>query len=225
MYRAEEFLEQYKSLERWAIDQYDEDGVKSIEQLHPDKHIQNEVRYFRNVRNILTHNPNGSNNSLIELTDEFKVKFESLCNNLMEDASQVAIPFKEIFKREMSDKVLPTIKVMKERTFTHVPIMNGRKVWGVFSESTVFDIVSGEERDLIQKDTSMLHISKYITKYSSDGVFDFARKDASIDDIRRMFADAIDRRRRLDVVFITSTGDMKGDLIGLITVWDISTLS
>jgi hypothetical protein len=55
-------------------------------------------------------------------------------------------------------------------------------------------------------------------------VYDFVRSDSSIDDIRRFFSDAMEKGRRLDVVFITSTGDQKGSLIGLVSIWDISNL-
>lgn len=224
MYDISNFLEQYKKLERWAEIKYGEDGVKGIEQFHTNKRIQSDVRYFRGVRNILSHNPNGCENPLIELTDEFKERFEYLCNQLMNNISQISIPYKDIYKREISDKVIPTITHMKEKAFSYVPVMNGKKVWGVFCESTIFDIVGDGEFSLIQEDSQLLMIGKYISEYSENGIFDFIRSDASIDDVRRVFADAADKGRRLDVLYITSTGNKNGDLIGLVTIWDISTL-
>ena len=38
----------------------------------------------------------------------------------------------------------------------------------------------------------------------------------------KMFSDATRQGRRLDVIFITSNGNKDGDLVGLITVWDIA---
>ena len=223
MYSTEEFLERYKALEKWAYTKYDE-GVNGIEQYHPDKRIQSDVTYFRKIRNMLSHNPNGSEKPLIELTDEFKMRFETLCGKLMNSISDISIPYKDIYKREMSDRVMPIIAVMKERAYTHVPVMNGKKVWGVFSESAVFNIVGDSGTSLIKEDTRILDIAKYITGYSKTGAFDFVRSNASIDDIRRMFAEAFDEGRRLDVIYITSTGDKNGDLTGLVTIWDLSSL-
>ena len=37
-------------------------------------------------------------------------------------------------------------------------------------------------------------------------------------------SDAINNRRRLDMLYITTTGDQNGDLVGLVSVWDISAL-
>ena len=70
----------------------------------------------------------------------------------------------------------------------------------------------------------MQKIAKYITEYSSEGSFDFMGRSASIDDIRRKFLDAFADGRRLDVIYITSTGDKNGDLDSLVTIWDISSL-
>lgn len=220
MYKTEDFLEKYKDFETWASANY-EDGVLGLEQSHHDRKIQKDVTYFRKVRNLLAHNPNGIDKPLIELTDEFKSKFENLCDKLMNNISQIAIPYKDIYKREMIDKVMPTISTMKEKTYSHVPIMNGKKVWGVFSEEAIFNIVSNNEGELIQNDTQFLKIAKFVTEYSKCGVFDFMRIGSSIDNIRRMFVDAFDDGRKLEVIFITSTGDKNGDLKEMVTIWDV----
>ncbi len=220
MYKTEDFFERYKELEAWATANY-EDGVYGLEQSHHDKKVQSEITYFRKVRNLLAHNRNGLDKPLIELTDEFRDKFDALCNKLMDSISQIAVPYKDIYKREMSDKVLPTIATMKERTFSHVPVMNGKKVWGVFSESAIFDIVSDGSMSLIQDDTQFFKIGKYITEYSQSGIFDFMHSNTSIDNIRRAFIDAFDEGRKLDVIFITTTGDKNGDLKELVTIWDV----
>ncbi len=223
MYSITDYLEHYKALEKWAYTKYD-DGVSGIEQYHPDKAIKSDVGYFRRVRNVLAHNPNGTTQPLIELTDEFKEKFETLRCKLMNNIAEISIPFKDIYKREISDKVMPTISVMKEKSYSYVPVMKGKKVWGVFSESAIFNIVGDGDVALIQEDPPLFKIGKYITEYSKTGVFDFAKANVSIDDIRRMFAEAFDEGRRLDVIYITTSGDKNGDLTGLVTIWDISSL-
>ena len=225
MYSKNEFLDLYTDLERWAKITYGGgEGVMSIEKYHHNKRIQFEAQYFRSVRNVLTHNPNDSEKPLIELTDEFKKKFEAFCNILMNNVSRIAIPYKEIYKREIGDMVFPTFSVMKKNNYTYVPVMNGKKVWGVLCESTVFDIVSSGEVSLFKDEMKLVDISKYITEYSSSGVYDFAQVDSTVDDICRQFTNAIGDGRRLDVIYITTTGNQKGDLIGLVTIWDISTI-
>ena len=67
-------------------------------------------------------------------------------------------------------------------------------------------------------------LRKYILDYSNNGIYDFVWSDATIDDVCKIFSDAMDKGRRLDVLYITNTGTSEGELVGLITVWDISAL-
>lgn len=224
MYNILDFLELYKQLEKWAETNYGEEGVKGIEQTHHDRRIQAEVRYFRSIRNVLSHNPNGSSKPLIELTDEFKERFELLCNRLMDNIVKISIPFKKIYKREMSDLVLPTISYMKDNSFSYVPVMNGKKVWGVFSETALFNLVGDGNMSLINDNLQLFKIGKYISEYSNNGVFDFISNRTTIDDARKIFTEATDKGRRLDVLYITSNGNKDGDLMGLVTVWDITSI-
>lgn len=223
MYDINEFRDLYIEFENWANAKYGRDGVKTMEEEHPDGKVRNDVKYFRYVRNLLTHNPNGCK-PLVELTDEFKARFESFCDKLMSSASQIAVPFKDIYKREISDKVIPTITHMKEKSYSHVPIMNGKKVWGVFSETALFNIVGDGNIALINEEAQLYKIGKYVTEDINGEFFDFIGEEASIDDIRRKFSEAVENNRRLEVLCITTTGDKNGDLVGLVTIWDMASV-
>ena len=59
MYDINDFLEKYRTLEDWANAKYGADGIKIMENEHTIGRVKNDVKYFRSVRNILTHNPNG----------------------------------------------------------------------------------------------------------------------------------------------------------------------
>lgn len=222
MYTVNDFLGQYKTLEQWANAKYGNDGVKTMEEKHPNGRVRTEVQYFRNVRNVLTHNPNGKDKPLVVLTDEFKTRFEALCNKLMSSASQIAVPFKDIYKREMSDNLLKTIAHMKEKDYSHVPVMNGKKVWGVFSETSLFHIVGDVKMNLIDENTQFLNIGKYIGENENGEFYDFVGPNAAIDDIRSLFSHAVDNNRRLELLCITTTGDKNGDLVGIVTIWDMA---
>jgi predicted transcriptional regulator len=137
--------------------------------------------------------------------------------------SEIAISESDIFKQKLSDPIGPAVKVMKERVFTHIPIMTGQRVWGVFSESTLFDLAGKGLLSKIDESTRFVDLGSSIT-YRKTGVYDFVDSNTSLEDIRRIFNDAMNERRKLDVLFITSTGTKDGDLLGMITVWDIAAL-
>ncbi len=92
MYKISDFLELYKSLERWAEAKYGEEGVKAIEENHHNKKVQNDVRYFRKVRNVLAHNPNGSSKPLIELTMSLRNDLKRYVTNSW--ATSLRYPFR-----------------------------------------------------------------------------------------------------------------------------------
>ena len=227
MYNTVDFINQYIELEEWANNKYGEDCLKELDESQFDYKTRNELYYFKKVRNLVSHHKNRKNttqDTLIELTDTFKARFDRLCRNLMQSIQSVCIPYEEIYKCIMRDKVLPTISIMRENTYTNIPIMKGKAVWGVFSESTIFNVVGDGKVAPFNERTEFFDIRQYIIDYSRNGIYDFASCEDSIDDVCKMFSDALRHGRRLDVVFITSNGKQNGDLVGLITIWDIPKL-
>lgn len=225
MYKTTEFIERYTELETWAISEYGSEGVKAVEQRHPSSNVRSELPYFRHVRNLISHNPNGSEEQMVELTDAFRRRFERLCHLLMDDISKVAVPYSDIYKRDMTALVMPTVKRMKEMNFTHVPVIDKKKVWGVFSESTLFKMIADGQTEKITEQLTFMQIGKYITDFGNDCVCDFIRVGSTIDEARTRFTEAVRNGLRLDVLFVTTTGDRKGDLTGLVTIWDITSVT
>ncbi len=224
MYNSDDFLQRYREFETWAKKTYGEEGVYRLEKYHYDNKIRHSVSFFRNIRNVLSHNTNDKNEPFVILTDAFKERFESFCHNLMDNISQIYIPKEEIYTREMHHKILPTVNYMKKKSFSYVPIMDGNKVCGVFSEATLFDYIGDGNASDIDDNMLLSNMRSYLTDYSTNGSYDFASETATIEEVREIFSDAISNGRRLDVLYITTTGDQNGDLVGLVSVWDISKL-
>ncbi len=221
MYQKEDFKNLYSQLEQWANEQ-GYSGINGLENDCTSKSVANDLYFFRHIRNFLSHNPRAAER--LDLTDTFKKDFERLCNSFMVNLNDVAIPFKDIYKREISDTIFPTIKTMKERVFTHVPVMMGKKVWGVFSENTLFDMVGKDEFNTIKETSRFMDIASVITTHDHNSIFDFVGQATSLEDIKKRFSDEAQKGRKLDVLFITTTGKKDGDLTGMITVWDITTM-
>lgn len=221
MYEVEAFKKAYKDFEKWAKDEGYED-VKALERCCSKASIVDDLRFFRHMRNYLSHNPRAEKR--LELTDTFKADFESLCRQFMTSLTDVSIPAKNIFKREISDTVGPTIRIMKERVFSHTPVMMGKKVWGVFSENTLFDLAEKDEFKSFDGSTRFMDIASYITAYGHSSVYDFISRGTSLENVKRIFSEATKKGRKLEVLFITTTGNKDGELIGMITIWDLTTI-
>lgn len=221
MYKKEDFITDFSQFEQWCKDHNYKD-VNDLENcLTPYTTLRNDIYFFRKIRNFYAHHPNADKR--LKLTDVYKSDFLALCRMFMAELSEIAIPESEIFKQKLSDPIGPAIKVMKEHVYTHIPIMTGGRVWGVFSESTLFDLAGKGLLSKIDESTRFVDFGSTIS-YRKNGVYDFVDSNASLEDIRRIFNDAKKEKRKLDVLFITSTGTKDGNLLGMITVWDIATL-
>lgn len=216
-----DFLKKYNLLEQWCVNR----GYKDVYDFEANETwgaTRNELKYYRNIRNALTHNPRVEKRMV--LTEVFVKDFEKLCHSLMAELKDVAISIDDIFRRQMSDTIGPTIRVMKERVFTHTPIMNGKRVWGVFSENTLFNLAGKDEFSRFNGSTTFLDIASYITEYNRTSVYDFISPNVSLDDVKKKFRNATENGRKLEVLFITTTGSRDGNLVGMITVWDLTTI-
>jgi len=221
MYDIEEFKRKYSELEQWATDEGYED-VADLERHCTKRSISDELYFYRRIRNFLTHNPKAKER--LTLTDAFYKDFDELCNYFMADITDVAIPAKDIFRREMTDTLGPTIRIMKERVFTHAPVMMNRKVWGVFSENTLFELAEKEEFAKYDSNTRFMDLAPYITNFSKSSVYDFIGRGATLEQVKEKFSKAAKEGRKLEVVFITTTGTKDGDLTGMVTIWDLATV-
>ena len=221
MYKKEDFITDFSQFEQWCKD-HDYRDVNDLEvRLTPYTTMRNDLYFFRKIRNFYAHHPNADKR--LKLTDTFKSDFLALCKKFTAELSEIVIPESDIFKQKLSDPIGLAIKVMKERVFTHIPIMTGQRVWGVFSESTLFDLAGKGNISKINESTRFVDFGSSIT-YRKTGVYDFVDSNATLDDIRRFFYDEISKRRKLEVLFFTSTGTKDGNLLGMITVWDIAAL-
>ena len=221
MYKKEDFITDFSKYEQWCKD-HDYRDVNDLESsYYPYTRMRNDLYFFRKIRNFFAHDPKADKR--LKLTDIFQNDFLALCKKFMGELSEIVIPVNKIFKQKLSDPISPAITVMKERVYTHIPIMTGQRVWGVFSESTLFDLVGKGSVSKIDEKTRFVDFGSSIT-YRKTGVYDFIGSNASLDDIRKFFYDAISKRRKLEVLFITTTGTKDGDLLGMITVWDIAAI-
>ena len=221
MYKKEDYLTDYSQFEQWCKDHNYKDVSDLEYDYTPYTTMRNDLYFFRKIRNFLAHNP--KTYKRLNLTDSFKADFKKLSHHFMADKSELIIPESDIYKQRMIDPIGPAVKVMRERVYTHIPIMTGNRVWGVFSENTLFELVGRGRFSQISESTRFVDLAQIVT-YGKTGVYDFIDPDVSLEDIRRAFYDAVNERRKLEVLFLTTTGNKDGDLLGMITIWDIAGL-
>lgn len=187
--------------------------------------MYSELDYCRRLRNLISHNPGASDNvqpsrGLIELLDKtiYKVMNPPL-------VGQKAIPKSKVLCAEMEDRVLPIMKTMNEKVFTHVPILQDGQVIEVFSENTIFSYLSDNEIVGIEETTTFSDLSDYLPCESHRAEsFRFVSRKTLLREVANLFEKALKNDDRIGLVLVTETGKSDEKLLGIITAWDLAGL-
>jgi len=186
---------------------------EEIDKCKSEEISENQVLGLLNIRNAHTHS-----SEFLEIKEPAIVFFRKLVNIFCKKAKDIAISKQEIYKVNLRTKVCQTIKEMDEHLYTHVPVIQEKVFYGVFSENTLLKIVSSRRwnEDLTMNDVvDILKIANGVDDYK------FLSENASFYDVYKLFQKYIDRGKRLGVIFLTNDGQEIGDIKGLITAWDL----
>lgn len=226
--RADEFIELYKELETAAMRSYgypsDGRAVSRLEDRKEFSKISTELAYCREVRNLLQHRPKVKDRFLVEPSPEML----QLLRDTLERVSNpvrchdIAIPFEKMYWKTMDDLVLPSMKGLKEGTFTHIPILDNRRVVGIFSVNALFSYLLAHELESLTAKTRFGDMADYLRLDAHPSeIFVFERNNAPIDEVEEHFERALRKGRRVGMVFLTENARPTDKLLGIMTAWDI----
>lgn len=229
--QAETFLDLYKNLEQLVKDKYSGNGKRyespiiNFSNSREGRPYKEELDSIREIRNLLVHLPMINGNYPLEPSEEIIAKLREIIEKVEHPllALDFAVRSNNIMKARLEDSVFSVMSRMENNGYTHVPIVNDGKLFGVFSKSTVFSYLISHGLTKIRDNMQIndfidfLPIEKHRAEY-----YDFAAKDALYVEVREMFENTYQRKsRRLMVVFITENGNPNEWLLGMITPWDV----
>ena len=228
---AEEFLDLYKQLERSIQEHYDvpnHAGPVAWLSKNPGrafKNVAGALKYCADVRNLLSHRENVNGSYAVEPSDSMlKLLRDTLA--AVENppkAIEFAIAAGDVCSMGLDDLVRPTLGEMAERCYTHVPILEGGVVKGVFSENTLLSYLYHEEIVCIDDETTFRALESLLpeSKHASES-FRFVPRNITLSEVAEMFTDAMRKADRIGMVFITQNGRDTEKILGIITAWDIA---
>lgn len=228
--QTDEFLQLYKKLEFEGRRIYFPDAKENesiigrlfnIPQL---KKYKEDLDYCRVVRNFLTHNP--------KVNGVYPIVPSVEMINLLKHCVQVvvsppkaidfAIPFQKMYTATLDSKASEVIKTMNMYTYTHVPIIENNRVFGIFSDNTVFTYMCSEMSLSIDENTTIRKFQKYLPfDEHLNEYFVFLPKSSYFYEIQDLFKYTQTRKKLLSVIYITPNGRRDEPLLGMITPWDI----
>lgn len=177
------------------------------------KRYQREIKSFGNLRNSIVHTMNYKQEKVIAEPHEGAViEYENIVREVMNPPlalNTIAVKYDQIEKFTLDDKVQHVLKIMREKSFTQVPITNEDGVLqGVFSENTLasylsdYDLIIDKENSTLREFSDFMQLDKHSGEY-----YRFESKGKNIYDIKDVFSKhSFKNNKILAAIFITNTG-------------------
>lgn len=190
------------------------------------RRYKQELMVIKDVRNINTHQRNDKYGYVVCPNPDMNVKLKSIIDEINNPPtiynSNMCIKKQYMYCKTLNDTVESTIKDMIDKTYTHIPILENGIIKGVFSESTLLDIVNAENGIIVDKNTKFADILEYLNlENHSTEEFMFISRNKNIYDVEDIFKDYFARKKRLGCVYITENGKSSESILGMLTAWDI----
>ncbi|MDR2506124.1 MAG: hypothetical protein LBD16_08495 [Oscillospiraceae bacterium] len=186
--------------------------------------VRADLDVAREIRNIIMHNADDNGEPVVEpsrgITDALSRVLDYI--NSPPLALTFATTASEILYARINDQALPLMRAMRKRGFSHVPIMDGERVNGVFSSQSLMSFISDNPSVVIDANTRLLTFEQYLPIDSHlPEQYRFMAEGATLADVKQAFEDKRERNSRLAAMFITRTGGASEPLLGMITPWDV----
>ncbi len=228
MTKADEFIEEYKKLEGVVRSVYrigDEDSISYyLNKQGKYRKFKEDIKYCQEVRNLLQHKS--------KLWDEFSVEpsqqmiqfirilIEKVRNRLK--CNDIQIVRKGVFCQPLNGNVKAAMKTMREKMYTHIPIIEDGRVIGVFDENSVFCYLADEGIVDIGEKLTFGEMKGYCSLEGREmEEFLFFKATSYVDELENEFEKTFRNKKRIGMVFLTANGKVTEELQGIITPWDI----
>ena len=222
MNNTEKYIEKYKELESVARRVFKLSESESISYFlgHKNEYRQfrDAISYCQEVRNFLQHKGKVNDAFAIEPSDSMIEFIDQLIERIKNrpHCMEIAIKLADMYWQNYDGNVKKTMRIMREKTYTHVPIIENVRVVGIFDENSIFNEIVEIDDKLSFRD-----IYNYLSLEGRDmEVFLFC-KNMYVDDLRTEFEKQFQKGNRIGVAFITTSGKASDPVLAMVTPWDI----
>ncbi len=224
------FLDKYRELEvavRYAykLGKYDS-AVSFLKKQKRFEKYSADIDYISDIRNLLSHNRKISGEYAVHPSEQLLSFMDALINavNGRKKCKVIAIKFANICKCTPNEKVNPTIKIMHERNFTHIPIVSNHRIVGVFSRNSIFTYVAENTACALtsKPELTFADIADYTRLDGREKEeYLFVKSDTYIDELEDIFDSISSKGRRVGLVFLTKNGSREEPILGMLSPWDV----
>lgn len=228
--RTDEFLDLYKKLEQLLKQNYSNDRghyesvVARYENSRDCGNMKDELNSIREIRNLLQHIPKINNRYIIEPSEDIMKALHVILDRVEHPrlAIDFGVPDGKIYKASLGSSLLKVINAMKEKGFSHVPIIENNKLYGVLSSYAVFEFVTEQGMQILSDETKVKDMKSYlpIDRHRNE-YYRFMPKTTTFIEADEAFEKRDEKRRRLVSIFITDHGRNDEPIRAMLTPWSV----
>ena len=225
---SDRFIVSYNRIEKLLAEKVDENGYFPFYRLIDKVKITNSVvrkyeddlREFGDLRNAIVHNRTGIDYVIAEPHDETVELIEQIEQKLSNPLSVGALFGCKVHTLQSEDPLTSALKLMSDNKFSQVPIYQNGKFQGLITAAGITYWLAGQSTDdtIPREIPTLSDVYNYEKRKES---FEFVERDLSVYEAEDYFKRAISRGTRLEALLITENAHTDGELIGIITPFDL----
>jgi predicted transcriptional regulator len=186
-----------------------------------------ELSRFAELRNSIVHwhGVTRDEQAIAEPHLEIVARYERLVQSMLKPlkAHAVTIPMNTIYTTTLDHYALSVIRDMHAKVYTHVPVMEDKRLFGVFSENTILSYLAVNEIVGADPTIKIREFRDFIPlRAHKSETFKFIPRNASLAEVTALFRESLQNKERLGAVFMTTNGKETEDVLGMITAWDVA---
>ena len=132
------------------------------------------------------------------------------------------VPLDDVCKCTLDEPISKAISYIIDNRHSHIPVLDEfKKVIGVFSVSTLMEIVSRHEPNRNSGTLASIKTDLNIENHKTEE-FKFVSLTSTVAEIHRMHDEAKEKGRHIGMFFVTENGGRDEPLYGIFTKWDFS---
>lgn len=232
MNRATYFLDLYRQLEDLLRFRYDADAASKRQgntvlrfmNSQEGRRFKEELDLCREVRNLLSHRSQFEGESPVIPAESLIHFLEGLVAYLSDPPTALGIATKtqDLLLATRGNCIAELLSVMEKNGFSHVPVMEGEYLYGVFSAGVFGAYFKASPELPLGADAKIESVYPYlpINKHSCEQ-YAFVSSGTAYETVKHLFATKGPHKKRMAAVFVTEGGKRDEPLLGIITPWDV----
>lgn len=188
------------------------------------KRFREDLDLCREMRNMLSHHSAFDGDEIFAPSPKLNGFLRKVIAEVKDPpvAGNICTAAKSLFKCSGTTSVIWLIREMNKYGYSHIPIVKGGVLVGVFSSGTVLNAIGDGSVASVTDSTRVSEFEAYLPPdRHTNEAYGFVHPKTMYCDLVDVFSPSGPHSPRVAAIFVTSNGKADGKLVGMITPWDV----